>query len=348
MPGYAVEPYVADFLETPVGPVPRLKARLGFRDWLGTIRVRSGLGRTGYRVNPGLYCVGAPSAESPVLVTANYKLSVDSLRRQLKQEDAWILVVDTRGVNVWCAAGKKTFSAAETALQVNRAGLSRLVSHRELILPQFAAAGVASRELREKCGFTTTFGPIRAEDLPLFLHRREQVDEHMREVTFTLAERLVLIPVEIVLAWKNLLALVLLFGLVSGIGPEIYSLEAAYRRGFIAAGAALLALLTGGAIVPMLLPWIPARQFWIKGLFAGTCTGTIYVWQLMASSRFFDQAAVWLLIAAGSSYTAMNFTGATPYTSLSGVEREMKRAIPVHILSLAVGLVLWISGPFIV
>ncbi|MBT8353726.1 MAG: hypothetical protein KJO60_04325 [Desulfofustis sp.] len=68
-----------------------------------------GIARTTYKVNPGLYCVGTPSEDSPVLVTANYKLSFDTLRFNLQGEDLWILVVDTRGINVWCAAGRGHF-----------------------------------------------------------------------------------------------------------------------------------------------------------------------------------------------------------------------------------------------
>jgi len=91
--------------------------------------------------------------ESPVLVTANYKLSFDALRKELAGLAIWILVIDTRGINVWCAAGKSTFSDDEIALQVQRAGLDKIVSHRELTLPQFGASGVASHKLKRKCGF---------------------------------------------------------------------------------------------------------------------------------------------------------------------------------------------------
>ncbi|RJX20638.1 MAG: hypothetical protein C4563_06035, partial [Desulfobulbus sp.] len=110
---------------------------------MGTVRARVGIFRSGYKVNPGLYCVGNAGPESPVLATANYKLSFDALRRELAGIDAWILVTDTRGINVWCAAGKGTFCADEIGLQVLRAKLDQVVRHRELILPQFGATGVA-------------------------------------------------------------------------------------------------------------------------------------------------------------------------------------------------------------
>ncbi|HQL32652.1 MAG TPA: hypothetical protein PK969_05305, partial [Treponemataceae bacterium] len=69
--------------------------------------LRLGIGRNKASVTPGLYFIGSPGAASPVLVSANYRLSFDALRKELSGIDAWILVVDTRGVNVWCAAGKE-------------------------------------------------------------------------------------------------------------------------------------------------------------------------------------------------------------------------------------------------
>jgi len=65
--------------------------------------------RMSYAISPGLYAVGNPTKESDVFVSANYKLSFDVLRRELKGFNAWILVLDTKGINVWCAAGKGTF-----------------------------------------------------------------------------------------------------------------------------------------------------------------------------------------------------------------------------------------------
>ncbi|MGW8194676.1 MAG: mercury methylation corrinoid protein HgcA, partial [Desulforhopalus sp.] len=128
-PGYRMWYFVTDFVETPVGAVPRIATALQARDIAGTVRARLGVSRDRYRVAPGLYAAGRPGAKSPVLVTANYKLSFDSLRRELAEVDAWILVLDTRGVNVWCAAGKKTFSPDEVIRQVKQVGLERLVAH---------------------------------------------------------------------------------------------------------------------------------------------------------------------------------------------------------------------------
>ena len=327
--------------------VPQVKTNLSFRDHLGTVRARIGIARNQYKVNPGLYSVGSPSKESPIFVTANYKLSFDVLRKELDNLDAWILVADTRGINVWCAAGKGTFSAEEIALQVQRAGLLNIVSHRELILPQLGAAGVASHKLKKLCGFQGVFGPLKAGDIQQFMSNGRKADETMRSVTFTFGERLVLVPVEVMLVWKIFAFVSATIFILSGIGPEIYSLQSAWARGLTALGATIVAILTGAVATPVLLPWIPGRQFWLKGVIAGAFTGMLYLFTIMTESGISEKLGIWFWIVGAASYMAMNFTGATPYTSLSGVEKEMRKGLPVQGIAILLGLFLWIAAPFI-
>ena len=85
--------------------IPGITAKWNIADYLGAFRVRWGIGRNKYRVDPGLYKIGEPDKYSDVFVTANYKLSFDILRRNLMELNAWILVLDTKGINLWCAAG---------------------------------------------------------------------------------------------------------------------------------------------------------------------------------------------------------------------------------------------------
>lgn len=320
---------------------------LSGRDRLGTAGARTGLFRNNYKIIPGLYGVGRPHPESPVLVTANYKLSFDALRGELAGIDAWILVVDTRGVNVWCAAGKKTFSDAEIAYQVRASRLAEVVSHRELILPQLGAVGVAAGKLRRACGFTGIFGPIRAADIPAFLHRNRMADENMRSITFNLGERAVLIPVEICLLWKPLLVAIAMLFLISGIGPDLYSITAAGSRGLQALAASLLAIVAGAIITPLLLPWIPGRQFWFKGVLAAGLTALPLLGMTGTETGFTASLALTLWMISVSSYLAMNFTGSTPYTSLSGVGLEMRKGLAVQIGGTVMALILWVGSAFV-
>lgn len=268
------------------------------------------------------------------------------MRKELTDISLWILVVDTRGINVWCAAGKKTFNAEEVAFQVRSTKLDQLVSHRELILPQLAASGVAAREIKQLCGFKGRFGPIQASMLPAFL-KTGKVDEAMRTITFTLKERFVLIPLEICMLWKQLFLVFVVIFVLSGISTDIFSFTAALSRGTTLMLATLAAITTGAAITPLLLPWIPFRQFWLKGTLTGVLAALLFLFAGAPAMKGVEQLGLCLWIISSSAFLAMNFTGSTPFTSLSGVEKEMRRGLPLQIGATAVALLLWVAGPFI-
>ena len=135
-------------------------------DYIGMIKSRIGAFRMNYSVTPGLYAVGQPAPESDVFVTANYKLTFDILRRSLKGMDAWVLVLDTKSINVWCAAGKGTFGTDELVKRISDARLDAVVSHRRIILPQLGAVGVNAAAVQKKTGFRVVFGPVQARDIP--------------------------------------------------------------------------------------------------------------------------------------------------------------------------------------
>ena len=333
-------------MDTPAGPIPRVDSRIGSRDLLGRWKVRWGVGRDRYRVAPGLYALGAPDGNSPVLVTANYKLTFDVVRRDAAGVDAWILVLDTQGINVWCAAGEGTFGTGELIRKVTEARLSEIVSHRKLILPQLGAPGVAAHEVRKGCGFSVMYGPVRARDIRAFLDAGMKASPAMRRVDFPTMDRLVLTPIEI----TNLLlpagwAALALF-LLSGLGPGIFSIGAAWERGFAAVAVLAAGILAGALVTPALLPWLPGRAFSVKGGLAGGALAACAVLWFHGTLETPAAMALILAMTAVSSFVAMNFTGATPFTSPSGVEKEMRRALPVQAgLTILAGL-LWIGGPF--
>ncbi len=316
-------------------------------DLLGTLAARLGFIRNSYLVAPGLYGVGSPDRSSPVLVTANYKLSFDRLRYALDGRNGWLLVLDTCGINVWCAAGKGTFSTQELVHRVKLSGLEQLVDHHRLIVPQLGASGISAHRVREQCGFSVYYGPIRADDIAAFIDDGWRVNPEMREITFTMKERAELIPVEFYLLSKSLWWLLPMMYLLSGIGPDVYSLERLFARGGALVLAMLVGICSGTILVPLLLPWLPGRSFALKGALTGIGCGAL----LLLLSRFAlsaqEAAGLFLLIAVISSYQGMNFTGSTPYTSPSGVEWEMKRAIPLQIGALFVGLISWLAVPFV-
>jgi hypothetical protein len=344
--------FVIGSLRTAVGNLPRVAAELTTSDHWGSFKARWGVGRMNYKVDPGLYALGAPDVDSQVLVTANYKLSFNALRSALPGRNFWILVVDTDGINVWCAAGKGTFSTEELVNRIESSGLTQLVSHRQLIVPQLAAPGVAAHRVRELSGFKIKYGPIRSKDLPAFIDRGFKATPEMRLKTFPIIERVVLIPVELVEALKGAVALIPLFFLLGGLIGSAGFWANVVNHGTFAALALLSAVFGGAILTPILLPWLPGRAFALKGAVAGLLVS----WAPAVLTRAFlgqwptplDSVAWIFVMIAMAAFLGMNFTGASTYTSLSGVKKEMRWAMPLEITAACIGLVLWFGSNWIV
>ncbi len=343
--------FVSGSIATPQGNVPRVSSTLTRQDQWGTIKARLGAGRMSYAIDPGLYALGKPDEQSPVLVTANYKMSFDYLRQSLPSHNAWILVLDTRGINVWCAAGKGTFGTQELIDRIETSGLKNVVRHREIILPQLGAPGVAAHLVRQASGFRVHYGPVRAEDLPAYLDSGFRATADMRIMSFPLKDRVVLIPIELLAAARPYFFAALLFMILSGIlGPSGF-LKNILHDGMFVAGALLLAVAAGTVLLPLLLPYLPGRAFSVKGLFVGlvVAVGLIYMrgmnLQIWAERV---QALAWvLIIPAVSAYLGMNFTGCSTYTSLSGVKKEMRFALPMEITAGSLGIAAWMTSAFL-
>lgn len=344
-------PWICAHLQTPVGEVPVAATRLLRSEIYRSLMARCGIRRMNYRVQPGLYAVGRPGGQSPVFVSANYKMSFDRLRSQLRGIDSWILVLDTKGINVWCAAGKGTFGTDELVIRIRHVRLRWVVSHRKLILPQLAATGVSAHEVRRRSGFGVTYGPVRARDLPAFLDVDMKATPQMRRVRFSLRDRVVLIPAELIVSAKYALAAAVLFLVLSGLGSGIYSLDRVVTHGLAGAAILLAVYVASTALPPALLPWLPGRAFSVKGLWIGLVLAAAvlgYGWYHPDAFAGQINLAGWLLmVPAVTSFLAMNFTGCSTYTSLSGVRKEMHTALPIQISTAALGLTLWITGLFL-
>lgn len=336
---------------TAVGEIPGVRTTLSLRDRMGAIKARWALNRMDYAVSPGLYAAGNPGPESPVLVTANYKLSFDHLRKWLPGRDVWILVLDTKGINVWCAAGKGTFGTDELVRRVQISGLERIVTHRKLILPQLGAPGVCAHQVKDRCGFRVIYGPVRAKDLPTFLDAGFKADPEMRRVHFGLRDRTILIPVEVVVGVKYMLLAAAILLLLSGFNLHGYALERVRSTGMQSAALVLIGFLSGAVLGPLLLPWLPGRSFALKGGILGAAIfGLLFMsgfGTTLISQPILHTVCWALMIPTLASFTVMNFTGASTFTSLSGVLREMRIAVPIQIAAAVIGLGLWITGLFL-
>jgi hypothetical protein len=295
----------------------------------------------GHRVQPGLYRLGIPTPDSPVFASANYTLSFDALRSALSGTDAYILVLDTKGINVWCAAGKGTFGTGELVEKIARTGLASVVRHRTLVLPQLGAPGISAHQVRRESGFRVEYGPVRARDLPEYLKTRTATPD-MRRVDFPFRDRIVLTPVEFVHAVVPTFAAAALLYLLAG--P-------------VAALAAVTAVLAGTVLFPALLPFLPTRDFSTKGLFLGVLVALPFAGYSGTHAPLSPWANVLvafiplLIIPVMTAYLALNFTGCTPYTSRTGVRTEIFRYIPVMVIIAGCGIaiavlagILWFLG----
>jgi acetyl-CoA decarbonylase/synthase complex subunit gamma len=343
--------FVSGSIDTPAGGLPQVSSVLTWQDRWGSIKTRWGVGRMNYKVDSGLYALGTPDNNSSVFVSANYKLSFDRLRSALTGRSAWILVLDTKGINVWCAAGKGTFGTDELIRRINISNLNNIVSHRKLILPQLGAPGVAAHKVKQISGFKVQYGPIRAEDLPAYLDANYKTTAPMRLITFPLKERAVLIPVELVEAIKPFLIIATVLFVLGGIGGPSGFWANAQNHGLFAVLALLCAVIGGTVLNPLLLPYLPGRAFSIKGFSIGIVIALILLYlrdiNLLGWPGRIEALAWVLIIPAVSGYLAMNFTGCSTYTSLSGVKREMRWALPLEIACAATGLVMWVGAIFI-
>lgn len=312
--------------------VMMVTSTITFKDRLDHFLARWGYRRAYHRVEPGLYALGKPSRDSPVFVTANYTLSFDALRSNLKGVDCYILVLDTQGINVWCAAGKGTFGTEELMNRIKVTGLENVVDHRKVILPQLGAPGVSAFSLKEWCGWQVEYGPVRASDIPEYLKTRKATPE-MRRVRFGLWDRIQLIPIELV-------GVFLLMAVASAL---LY-----FAMGLTVALAALAAVLAGVVLFSILLPFIPVKDFSAKGLILGLIVAlpfAYYVFTKPGPVMPNTLAALGYLLAMPpiTAYLTLNFTGSSTFTSRTGVRKEIFTYIPPMACSFVLGVLIFVG-----
>ena len=320
---------------------PAVTAKLTAKDRLGSLRARwDNSGRMDYSVEPGLYKMNNPGPDSPVLVSANYKLTFDTLRENLCCLDCWLLILDTKGINVWCAAGKGTFGTEELVYRIEQTGLAEIVTHKKLMLPQLGASGVNANEVTKQTGFSVVYGPVRAADIREFISAGNKATRKMRTVRFSFLDRLVLIPIELTEAVKYVLPVLGVLFILNLFTARKFGLE-----DFI---IYLGANIAGCVITPLLLPFIPGRAFSFKGWLAGLLWVMFACWLFgwFTPGNWILAAGYGLMMPAISAFLAMNFTGASTFTSPSGVLKEMKIALPFIIGSLVIGSVFLLIKTF--
>jgi len=247
----------------------------------------------------GLVPIGRPGPASPVLVTCNFTLTVRRLKDALAGRDVWLLVANSKGINVWCAAGGGHLTHHEVIAAMRASRIEDHVEHRSLVLPQLAATGVERSKVTEATGWTAQWGPARLEDLPDFLDHGGRVRGRHRFMRFPLWERL-----EMAVMWELPIAVVALV---------VCGLAVGWRCGVVAGAVAALMV----SFVFAALPWLKVTggRRWLT--FTGLALGGFGAgWGLLTASGGASGPA--LLAFGATAIVAMlvlclDLTGTTPW-----------------------------------
>lgn len=250
-------------------------------------------------VRPGLRRIGEPDASSPLLLTCNFSLTVRRLTRVLRGRNAWLLVANSKGINVWCAAGGGHLTHHEVIGAIRASGIDRLVEHRQLILPQLSATGVERQKVEEVTGFQCRWGPARLEDLPGFFAQECRASKDYRKMRFPLWERM-----EMALMWVVPMAVVA--------AVAVGSLADAWTG---LAAAAMVALSVGAMFAA--LPWLAvtgAKSLFSFGGFALVGAGA----GVLALARCGEPAPAQMALLGCANAVAMavlylDLAGTTPW-----------------------------------
>lgn len=152
----------------------------------------------------GLIRIGNPNRKSPVFLTCNYHLTVERVKRALKGIDAFLLVANSRGVNVWCAATGGLFTSHDVISVLKTSGIEGFVEHRNVIMPQLAATGIEPKIIQKRTGWKSIWGPVYAKDIRHFMENTFKKTLQMREVRFPLSQR-----IEMAIAWAFPISVIL-------------------------------------------------------------------------------------------------------------------------------------------
>ncbi|TES93755.1 MAG: acetyl-CoA decarbonylase/synthase complex subunit gamma [Desulfobacteraceae bacterium] len=121
-------------------------------------------------VTEGIYEIGEPDENSPVLVTTNFALTYFIVCGEIEgsKVPSWLLIKDTEGLSVLTAWSAGKFSGDDVGMFIKKCGIMDKVKHTELVIPGYAAA-IAGDVEEELPGWTITVGPREASHIPAFL-----------------------------------------------------------------------------------------------------------------------------------------------------------------------------------
>jgi ubiquinone/menaquinone biosynthesis C-methylase UbiE len=274
------------------------------------------------KVRPGLYAVGQPGPDSPVLVTGNFDLTVRRLVKAIDGKvNVWLLAANSSGINVWCAAGGGFLTAERVIGAVKAAHLHEVVHHHALILPQLCANGVDGWRIRRETGWGVHWGPVRAADIPDYLAGHRHKSDPMRWVRFPIRDRLEMMTVMLGFYGFMLLIAVAIF----------------WRHLFWPATITMLGLSYFYAIA---LPWLPGRDGLFKSIpLAAIALAGLLAYRSLLNPMPWLQFFHWVVGLTGFSvFTAAEMQGMSPR-----MRGEQANWSWEAVIAAALGLIYWLA-----
>jgi hypothetical protein len=243
-------------------------------------------------------------------VTANYLLTFCSVKKHLRGCDCYLVVIDTRGINVWCSAGEGNFSAQEIHNSLRATRIGDIVQTRKLILPKLSANGVRYRDVKQLTGWEAVFGPVYACDIPEYLNNGFVKSDQMRRVRFELVDRLwVALPFALFVGFLFLAPLLLFHHLYSPMMPLI--------------------AFAAGLVFPAAFYVLPTNQFFKKALVLGLVGSAGAILYLLNSGAPLKEMVQWAFIIVGiTTFVAMDFSGMSPVSNYSRIKEEFVVVVP--------------------
>jgi 2-polyprenyl-3-methyl-5-hydroxy-6-metoxy-1,4-benzoquinol methylase len=301
-------------------------------------------------IEPGIYQSGNPDKSSPIIVTANYDYTYIKVMRDLKNLNAWVLCVDSNGINVWCAARGNDFGNKQLIEAVEATGIQNYTNQKSLLLPQLSAGGVAIPELpknSDQFPFKVKYGPVWSKYLLDYLKEKPaRKPNKMKLAKFTLSHRLRAWITHTTFLFRKIFLLPIFALLILFIGINFFlSIDK-----FMWIGEFCIWIILANTILSFLFPISKfTRRFIFKGIFFGIINTIVaggITW-LLHHSVFYTLINLifyfWIAF-----FSTMSFSGYTMETSPREIQEEYpifskinKVLLILSLISLTIGIIIY-------
>lgn len=339
----AIELKKADNLDKPGYYRPKLKKYKGFWAQMNVYRCIFTGQVDHIPIEPGIYQSGNPNKTSPIIVTANYVYTYIKVLRALKGLDAWVLCVDSRGINVWCAARGNDFGNKQLIEAVKATDIENISNKKTLIVPQLSAGGIAAPLIRAEAPdfpYKITYGPVWAKYIPKFLEERPaRKPDKMKLAKFTISHRFraeithTTFLLRKIFLWPSIALIMLFIGLSS--------INTNWLTGVWIVGELWLWIIITNAIIAILFP---ITNFTRKFIFKGIIFGIINVLLFVGISWLFHYSMPIILLNIIfyfwlAFFSSMSFSGYSMATSPREIQDEYPIFSKINMILLIVGII---------